>query len=236
MKTKIQLINAAFSELKISGITSGPSNDDIELALEALEDMMRPLCDKYPTLGYNFEEVPDPNSSSGIPAWANNAIQLKLGDTIGAHYGKGVDLKRLGGSMSHLSAKLAPIPSYQNSSRMPAGRGNSQWQTFTDFMPPYETAEPSSTVLAIGDTRLISEDLSDYMRPGETLLSVVLSSDPQLVFSSLTTSGNTASFNIAANGVTGVNFRAILTITGTLGNVSKRVLFFTVVDQLPVGE
>jgi len=236
MKTKIELINAAFSELRISGITSGPSADDIELALEALEDMMRPLCDKYPTLGYNFEEVPDPNTLSGIPAWANNAIQLKLGDTIGFRYGKGVDLKRLGGAMSHLSTKLSPTPNYQNSSHMPSGRGNSWWNTFSDRMPPYETADPSSIVLAIGDTRLISEDLSNYFRPGETLLNVVLTSDPQLVFTSLTTSGNTASFNVAANGVVGVNFKVNIAVTGTLGSVSKRILFFTVVDQLPVGE
>jgi len=234
MKTKIQLINAAFSELRISGITSGPSNDDIELALEALEDMMRPLCDKYPTLGYNFEEVPDPNSSSGIPAWANNAIQLKLGDTIGARYGKGVDLKRLGGAMSHLSAKLAQTPAYQNSSRMPAGRGNSQWQTFSDFMPPYQVADPSSEVIGLNDSRFVSVDLGDEFATGEVLASAVVTCDPQLAISGTATSGNTVTFTVEAQGTAGVNFRIMIAITGTISTVANRVIYITVADALTV--
>lgn len=234
MKTKIQLINAAFSELRISGITSGPSPDDIELGLEVLEDMMRPLCDKYPTLTFNFEENPDPNTLSGIPAWANNAIQLKLGDTIGWRYGKTVDQKRLSAAMSHLSGKLAPRPTYQNSSRMPAGRGNSEWQTFSDFMPPYEVADPTSEVIGLHDSRFVSVDLGDYFQPGETLSSAVVTCDPQLAISGTATSGNTVTFTVEAQGTAGVNFRIMIAITGTLTTVANRTILVTVADALTV--
>lgn len=234
MKTKIQLINAAFSELRISGITSGPTPDDIELALEALEDMMRPLCDKYPTLGYNFEETPNPNTLSGIPVIFNNAIQLKLGDTIGFRYGKTVDQKRLSGAMAHLSAKLSPTPSYQNSARMPSGRGNSWWNTFSDRMPPYETADPSSEVMGLSDSRFVSVDLGDAFAPGETLASAVVTCDPQLAISGTATSGNTVTFTVTAQGTAGVNFRIMIAITGTLTTVADRVLYVTVADELTV--
>lgn len=235
MKTKIELINAAFSELRISGITSGPTPDDIELALEALEDMMRPLCDKYPTLGYNFEEIPDPNTLSGLQVIFNNAIQLKLGDTIGFRYGKSVDQKRLSGALAHMSGKLAKTPAYQQSSRMPAGRGNSEWNTFSDFMPPYEVAAPSSEIMGLTDSRFVSVDLGDVFAPGEVLASAVVTCDPQLAISGTATSGNTVAFTVTAQGTAGVNFRIMIAITGDVTTVSDRVLYVTVADELTVG-
>jgi hypothetical protein len=237
MKTKIQHINAAFSELRISGITSGPSADDVELALEVYEDMMRELVAKYPTLEFNFEEVPDPNSSSGVDAKFNNAIQLKLGDTIGFRYGKTVDQKRLAMAMASLSAKLAPTPEYQSSSRMPAGRGNNnRYSRNFDFMPPYAVADPSSLFMGITDARFISEDLSDYMRPAETLASAVVTSDSGLIVTGTTTTGNTVEFTVTANGVAAVNLKVTIVITGTLGNISKRILFFTTQEHIAVGQ
>lgn len=234
MKTKIDLINAAFSELRISGITSGPTSDDIELALDALEDMMRPLCDKYPTLGYNFEETPDPNALSGLQVIFNNAIQLKLGDTIGFRYGKSVDQKRLSGALAHMSGKLAKPPAYQQSSRMPAGRGNSEWNTFSDFMPPYELAAPSSEIMGLTDSRFVSVDLGDVFAPGEVLASAVVTCDPQLAISGTATSGNTATFTVTARGTAGVNFRVMIAITGDATTVADRVLYVTVADELTV--
>lgn len=59
MKTKIQLINAAFRELRVSGLTAGPSPEDVEIGLEALEDLMR--SQRLP-IPYIFEDVPDPNT------------------------------------------------------------------------------------------------------------------------------------------------------------------------------
>jgi hypothetical protein len=197
--------------------------------------MMRPLCDKYPTLSYNFEETPDPNTLSGIPAWANNAIQLKLGDAIGWRYGKSVDQKRLSAAMSHLSGKLAKTPAYQPSSRMPAGRGNSEWNTFSDFMPPYEVAEPSSEVMGLNDSRFVSVDLGDVFAPGEVLASAVVACDPQLAISGAATSGNTVTFTVTAQGTAGVNFRIMIAITGDATTVADRVLYVTVSDELTVG-
>ncbi len=196
--------------------------------------MMRPLCDKYPTLGYNFEETPDPNTLSGLQVIFNNAIQLKLGDTIGFRYGKSVDQKRLSGALAHMSGKLAKTPSYQQSSRMPAGRGNSEWNTFSDFMPPYEVAAPSSEIMGLSDSRFVSVDLGDVFAPGEVLASAVVTCDPQLAISGTATSGNTVTFTVTAQGTAGVNFRIMIAITGDATTVADRVLYVTVADELTV--
>lgn len=237
MKTKIQLINAAFKELRISSLTSGPSAHDVESALEVLEDMMREICAKYPTFVFNFEEVPDPNTESGIPAWANNAIQLKLADAIGAEYNKKPDMMRLAAAWSSFCAKLSPTPTMANSVNMPSGRGNTQWlYNNSDRMPVEELAHPESKLLGLGDSILLSEDFSDYLRPGETVLSVGITADAGLSMGASTLTGNTVSVEVTSTGIEGVNLKVSINITGSISTIRKRNVYFTVSAGLAVGE
>lgn len=237
MKTKIQLINAAFSELRISGITSGPSADDIEIALEVLEDTMRQVQVTLPKLPYNFQETPTPNTESGIPAWANNAIQLKLANELGARWNKYPDQKRLAGSWSTLLAKLAPTPAYNNSTSMPLGRGNTIWDKSWDKMPGYQLENQNARSLGLDDVAYVSEDFSDYFRPGETLSTYTVTAvSAGLSVSGAASSGNTVTFNVTSNGVNGVNQEVSIDIVGTAGTERTRVLYFSVSTGLAVGQ
>ena len=64
---KADVINRAYSKQRISGITSIPSSEDNELALETLEDLAHELEEaRNICLGYNFEDEPDLNAPTNI--------------------------------------------------------------------------------------------------------------------------------------------------------------------------
>ena len=54
MTTKADLINGAYSLMRISGITVDPSADDLALALERLEDMAEEFAGRNIITDYNF--------------------------------------------------------------------------------------------------------------------------------------------------------------------------------------
>ena len=58
MTTKIELINQAYSLIRISGITLDPSGEDISLALDRLETMAAEFYGRNIKTDYNFEEKP----------------------------------------------------------------------------------------------------------------------------------------------------------------------------------
>ena len=63
---KVDIILGAYSQLRISGITRSPTPEDLETALCRLENMAAEWDTVGTSVGYNFEDEPDPNSNSGI--------------------------------------------------------------------------------------------------------------------------------------------------------------------------
>ena len=61
-ETKGDIINRAFSALRISGITADPSPEDLELALGKLENMAAELAGRNIHTNFAFEDDPDPNT------------------------------------------------------------------------------------------------------------------------------------------------------------------------------
>lgn len=83
MTTKIDRVQSAYSQMRISGLTVTPSPEDLQLALNRLEAMMSELeFGRNICMNYNFEETPDPNSVTNVamPFWymidTNLAIRL----------------------------------------------------------------------------------------------------------------------------------------------------------------
>jgi hypothetical protein len=103
VKTKIELVNGAFAELRISGLTSATDAEDIELGLSALERIM--YSAKLP-LPYNFEDIPDPNTESGLPEHAVLAIELKLAQRLAPSYNKPSNIPGLSYEWSQLISRL----------------------------------------------------------------------------------------------------------------------------------
>ena len=64
MAKKIDIINSAYTKLRISGITVSPSAENIEKALIRLEEMMA-LFEPTLCVNYRFETTPNPNTETG---------------------------------------------------------------------------------------------------------------------------------------------------------------------------
>lgn len=231
MNTKIQLINAAFRELRVSGLTAGPSPEYVEIGLEALEDLMR--SQRLP-IPYIFEDVPDPNTESGIPEEFNKAIQLKLADEAKWTYAKDIDRPKLAAAWSLMLNRLATIPELTPPRGMPMGRGNNRFVYYGDRFPGVEAVNPAAKTIGLNDLVFVEEDFSDYMQAGEALSTVVKTVDAQLSAGAQTITGNTVSFSVTSLGVEG-RYKIKLVATGDAGTIRNRYLYFNVVDGIAVG-
>lgn len=78
--TKSTIINDAYSQLRISGLTVDPTPEDISLALGRLELMAHEWESAGFCTGYLFEDEPDPDSQLGVdyPKWQAFITNLAL--------------------------------------------------------------------------------------------------------------------------------------------------------------
>lgn len=141
MKTKIDLVNDCFSALLRTGVTTQATPDEQEKALFKLEDMMAELESRNMMTGFNFEEIPQPDSPSGLENWMNLAISEALAVRIWTDFSPEAVNPRLEvaarQSMSNLCARLAQVAAVNYAGRMPLGSGNQPWQQYRKFYGAY---------------------------------------------------------------------------------------------------
>jgi hypothetical protein len=63
---KSDLINGAYSKLRISGLTVDPTPENNDLAIGVLESMVHEYKVRGACMSYNFEDEPDTSSKSGL--------------------------------------------------------------------------------------------------------------------------------------------------------------------------
>lgn len=230
-KTKSQILSDCFTELRISGITVQADNKDIELGLYRLEDFMSELPFN---IGYNFESVPQPNTYSGIPAYANFAIASGLALRLAPAYGKMPEtlMRQASAAMSMLSNKVCRPGRVSYPTRQPLGMGNRRHHYYHQFMPATISApnSPSTYQLNIKDQVVNqSVDFSEYLQPLETILTYSLKSSDGVSLSSIVVDGSTISFTVLSS-QWGYQ-QAAFTVTGSLGTTVTRTLDFNVVES-----
>ncbi len=163
MKTKVELINSAYSQLRISGLTINPTPEDTETALWRLEDMMAEYWGRTLNFNYNFEEEPTATAASGVDRVHHRMIASNLAVTLCPDFGKDVPIKLdsiARASFSASSAVLARerVRQVAYPSRMPVGSGNRQFgNRFRKFFP-------SSTppITSAGNEKMLCGDINDY--------------------------------------------------------------------------
>lgn len=241
---KVDRIAAAYSKLRISGLTVDPNPSDLELALNELENMMAELASRGIEVGYNFELNPDPNSYLGVPQQFWNMINCNLAVRLIADFNKTVPdslLMQAAQSMSNASARCAAdrIRQVQYPSRQPVGSGNriyARWARFygNDQLPPNA---PSTLQIMRGEINDFTESFESYLRIDEAIASYSVVCDTGLV---VVSSGNdsplikyrlSAPINLAA----GVWQQVKITATTDLGRVDVRVINFQVTPYVQVG-
>lgn len=228
-KTKIQILNDCFNELRINGTTVQADSEDIRLALYRLEDYIAQL---QFDIGYNFEAIPNPNSVSGIPPFANLAIALGMAVNLCPPYGKAreVILPQATGAMSILQGRMARPKRVAYPSRQPLGMGNRQFSNTYQFMPETISAptSPQTEQMNLGDIKKFTIDFSADMPMAASISSYTTTVSNGLALTNVSFALMKISFTAQAT-VDGYQ-QILFTVTANNGEKSNRVLDFNIND------
>ena len=229
---KVDIINDAYSKMRISGLTVQPNPEELELALDNLEDMATEFSDRTMCAGYNFTEDPDPNDEAGITRSYKQAYSGGLAMRVLSNFGKQLtpELKlQADQAVSNMAARTALVREVQYPSRQPRGSGNTlRWNRWQQFYWPIAQApqECSTHNMRIDEVNDYSESWADYLDTGETIDSYTRTVTDGLTVTNEVLATPEISFTAKA---TGTGYQAIeFTILTSEGRVDVRTVNFEV--------
>lgn len=241
MTTKIDIINKAYRRGRISGLTSGPTPEDISIGLDELEDMAHEWAAANICTGYNFEESPDSDSTHNIPRKYWTAYDSNLMMRLLAYFGKDITpalASTASTSFSRMCSDVAVIPELDYSSRMPTGSGNNRWNRRRRYYCVTEQVpiECETVKMFIDDRNDFYEDFTSYLNESETLSSFTIEADDGLTInsSSIPTDSNRVIYNVTADGNTGEEYKTLFQVkvvaTTSDGRIETRMRNFELTE------
>lgn len=183
MSTKLEIINEAYSRMRISGLTKQPSGEDITTAMHRLENMAAEWEEANVCTGYNFEDDPDVGSTHNVPRAYWSAYESNLAMRLLADFGKepaAALVKESRGTFSRVSAATAKVSQIQYPNRQPVGSGNTlrnnSWQRFyhSQATAPNECA---TVQMLEGEIDIRTEHFDAALVDTETVSSYTIVSD-----------------------------------------------------------
>jgi hypothetical protein len=137
---KVDIINQAYEDLRISGITVEPTPEEHTRALKRLEDMAAEWEAASYRLGYALEDDPDPNTEAGIDRMHMTAFTQALAVRLIPAFNIKVppELHRQASAAVSRMASTVFTPGRMHwSTRHPIGSGN-HWNgaRYRRFYPP----------------------------------------------------------------------------------------------------
>lgn len=242
---KVDRITAAYSKLRISGLTVIPNPSDLELALNELENMMSELASRGIEVGYNFEELPDPNSDLNVDQKYWNMIATNLATRLIPDFNKDASpvlFSQATQSISNASSICARdrIRQVQPPARQPVGSGNrifARWKRFYVGINSFAPNVPSTLFIMQGETNDFQESFAAYLRTDEFIDTFEVTSDTGLVvISSVLLDGVityrlNAPVDLSANSWQQVKIR----VETTEGRIEIRIINFQVMPNVIVG-
>jgi len=232
MSTKIDIINKAYSRMRISGLTVNPSPEDVELALDRLEGIAASWADNY-DIEYFFEENPEPTTPHTIPRkhWA--AFETSLAMELLPDFGKEIpqQLMRLANAAySRLTADYNRIKSVQYPTRQPIGSGTQRkFYRYTRFYKTDTQALAGAYQAITNEIQDFEEYFGDYLVYGETVASYTLTADDKLTVVSESLTSPTVSYRLQFDEASELQ-QVIITITTSTGRVETRKKQFVIQD------
>lgn len=235
---KVDIINDAFSQLRISGLTVQASPEDNTLALRKLESMANELFSRNVCVGYNFEDQPDLNSTSGLPPSLWFAFSSMLALRLVSDFGKGMNpdpvlVKDANAGLSFLHSVSANPQTIQYPSRQPVGSGNSlRYSRFRKFYIPVEEASETCKTnhMFVDDVNTFTEHFDSYLLDGETIASYTIEADTGLTLSNDSNTTTDVSYTITATGNNGtksdVLLRVKIVVTTSDSRKTTRIINF----------
>lgn len=247
MTTKINVINCAYSQMRISGLTVDPTPEDVEVALDRLESMMAELFEvRNVDLGYNFELQPDPNSDTMVPLAFKQMMETNLAIRLIPDFNKAVPQALLSQAAQSLSGAVSwsaaqKILQVQYPTRHPRGSGSTRYNRVRRFFNPTigTSHEAGTNNILIGDIQDYAESFTAYLDTanGETISSYVITADPKLSIVSDSQNASIINYRIKAldNPTYGAFQQVKITATTSTGRVETRVIGFNVSSSDTVG-
>ncbi len=236
---KGDIINAAYEELRISGLTVNPTPEDLELALSRLENMMTMLKGRNICTGYSFEDEPDPNSlhNVGRKFWYGIGVNLALRLQIPFNKQISQELRiQANAEMSNMSGRTALTRQVNYPDRQPRGAGNTlRWGRWARFYHPQPGAplECATVTIALDDINDFTEHFDAYLRDAEVVQSYTISADTGLSIISDSLSSPDVLYRIQAVGnadaTTNVFQQVTIIATTSTGRVETRRINFEIV-------
>ncbi|MEE8288926.1 MAG: packaged DNA stabilization gp4 family protein [Nitrosomonadaceae bacterium] len=176
---KAQLIQSAYSLMRISGLTVSPTPDDQQLALTRLENMAAELAGRNITCGYNLSDFPDPSQRTGLERRFQHMFETNLAVRLVSDFGMEVPNSMVTQSMQSLSSVSAMVAAdtirqVMPGRRVPIGEANSlRRMTFNRFyrVPVRAPEDASLHHMYIGDINDYQEPFADYLKEGEDITS-----------------------------------------------------------------
>ena len=242
MTTKVDFINGAYTQLRISGLTVNPTPEDLELALDRLEDMAAEFQGRNICTGYNFEDTPDLNSVHNVERKYWQAYKTNLAVRLIPDFGKGqtpdpVLFTQQQASFSFLSASTSPLKQTQYPARMPRGSGNSlrynRWQRF--YRPIAEAPLNCATnKMIIDEVDDFVEHFDAWLNDGEVISSYTIEADTGLTI--VSDSNETPDINYRIQAVGGSStelntlFQVKIVVTTDETRVKTRLINFELTE------
>ncbi len=229
---KIDFINDAYSQLRISGITVNPSPGDLQLALERLEDIAEEFRSRNIDGGYFFEEFPDPNSVVGVPRKYKQAYVTTLATRLIPDFNKTVPAHLQAAAstaVENLAANEINVREMVYPTRQPIGSGN-RWLRagLQRFYPGDDRApaEDTTNQMVKGDINNFNESFAAYLDNGEIIQSFTITADSGLSILSSSNTDDVVTYQIQA--VDPGPQKVIIVMTTDAGRIQNRLVWFSV--------
>lgn len=246
MKTKADIINDAYSQLRISGLTVNATPEDMSTALIRLENMMYQFEARNIIGNYRFEDDPELNTRILVDPAHYHTMATNLAVRLIPDFNKAVPQTLMDQATQSLSTSSGITASALTNqvpypSRQPRGAGNTlrynRWQRYFRLE---QTAPPelSTNFIFIDDINDYEESFDSYLMLNETIASYVIEADPRLTLVSNSQDGNTILYRIEAEDNTEIgSYQQVkITITSSTGRKETRLINFQAVSSERVGE
>ncbi len=236
MILKIDIVLAAYEELRISGLTSEPNPKEVESAIRRLDNMMLGWKNKNLCLSYirseSYSDI-DPNQDSGINDTDMFAIVANLAKNLCAMFGKichqqtMIDAKE-----GYDNLFSAVVPERESDPYMPLGSGRPFGNTFAwryKYQGDDKNAPDNCATfdLKVGQTDIFSVDFTRYLLNDNTIDSYVIDDGEGVSISDDQESDGVITFK--AEGLTAGFSPIKITITSTpSGRVDPETINFNV--------
>lgn len=240
MSTKNEIINDAYTELRISGITVNPTPGQIAGALNRLEGMMSEyFVGSNLGVNYNFEVTPSVNSQTGVQLNHKFMMIYNLAVRLIPSFNKAVPQTLLDLASSAFSSSLGTVAAerlrhVQPSRRMPKGSGNTvrniYLNRFSNPIPLPPSSSANNRILA-GETDQYEESYKAWLGDN-TIASFTITSDPRLTIVTSANADPLITYTITAVDAEtqGIWQFVKIEVTDSIGRVDIRLVSFEVGD------